>query len=179
MADPWTAAFEEAEASVPPSVDVYATLEFQHASFLDENDQPMAIRVVAETPDDQLFTIEDGAALNGGEEVSFKAIHFFADLPEVAEGQMPEVRITIDDAARELVPLMEAAIQIKASLVCLFRQYRSDDRAEPCYGPVSFVMRRVKVKGATVSGLAKLDDLGNAKFPRGVYTVAEFRGLLP
>lgn len=179
MADPWTAAWEEAEASVPPLVDVYATLEFQHASFLDEADQPMAIRVVADTPDDQLFTIEDGADFNGGEEVSFKAIHFSADHPEVAEGRMPQVRITIDNAGRELVPRLEMAIQIKASLVVLFRQYRSDDRTEPCYGPVSFVMRRVKVNGATVSGLAQLDDLTNEKFPRGVYTVADFPGLLP
>jgi len=176
--DPFTAAWEEAEASVPASVDMFATLEFQHPAFLDDDDHPMAIRVVADTPDDQLFTIEDGADFNGGEVALFRAINFRAEHPEFAEGKMPELAVTVDNVSREMVPHLEKAVKIKADLIVLFRMYRSDDRTEPCYGPVQFVMRKVRVTGTSVTGVAQLDDLHNSKFPRRVYTVTEFRSLL-
>jgi hypothetical protein len=179
MTDPWTPAWEEAQASVPAEVDVFATLELQHPAFLDDNDQPMALRIVADASDDELFTIEEGADFNAGEVALFKAIPFWAETPELAEGKTPSCRIVVDNVARELTPHLERAVTIKADLVVLFRQYRSDDRTEPCYGPISFVMRKVKVNGQSVSGLAQLDDLTNRIFPRNVYTVTEFPGLLP
>lgn len=179
MTDPFTAAWEEAEASVPAEIDVFATLEFQHPAFLDENDDPMVLRIVSDTPEDQFFTIEDGANFDGGEVVEFKAIPFRADQPEFAEGRMPECSIIVDNVGRELVPHLEKAVQMKADLIVIFRQYRSDDTTEPCYGPVQFVMRKVSVNGASVTGIAQLDDLSNSKFPRGVYTLTDFPGLIP
>jgi hypothetical protein len=179
MSDPYTAAWEEAEASVSPEVLVYSTLEFQHTAFLDENEDPVAIRIVNDTTEDESFTIEAGATFNPGEEVVFQAVPFRSDAPEFDEGRMPECQITIDNAGRELIPRLEAAVQMRADLIVIFRQYRSDDRTEPCYGPVQFVMRKVKVSGAAVTGTAQLDDLSNSKFPRKVYDPNSFPGLIP
>lgn len=176
MADPWTAAWEEANASVPPDVMLYFTLELQHLAFL-EGETPIAIRAVTDVYEDMDFTIEDGAVMNGGETVTFKAIPFSAEMPEVAEKRMPECAITIDNVARELIPYLEEAVTMQADLVCLYREYRSDDVSEPCFGPVQFVMRGVEVNGATVRGMARIDDLANTKFPRRVYTIQEFAAL--
>jgi hypothetical protein len=179
MSDPFTAAWEEAEASVPPGKEPFSTLELQHPAFINEDEEEEPVRIVAGTPDDQLFTIEDGADFNGGEIVKFQACPFYADPPSFAEGKMPEVQVTVDNVARHLIPKLEAAVQINADLVVTFRQYSPDDRTEPCYGPVSFVMRNVVITGASVTGTAQLDNLANSKFPSKVYNATQFPGLVP
>lgn len=178
MTDPWTPAWEEAEATAPPGIVVYCTLELQHPAFLQDAVE-VPIRVVTGVADDMSFGIEDGATFNGGETVVFQAIPFYAERPDFAEGRTPECQVTIDNIGREVLGYLEDAVQIKADLAVLYREYRSDDLTEPCYGPIRFVMRRVRVKGTSVVGVAKLDDLANRKFPYKTYTVNEFPGLLP
>jgi hypothetical protein len=180
MAEPWNAAWEEAEATAPPQVTVYNTIELQHPAFL--SGSPLAevpIRCVTGVHDATNFGIEDGAVFNGGEMAAFQAIPFFAERPEFAEGRTPECDITIDNIAREVSGYLEAAVQVKADLVAIFRQYRSDDVTEPCYGPIEFVIRKVTVRGTSVTGKARLDDLANKRFPSTVYSVDEFPGLMP
>lgn len=172
MADPWTAVWEEAEASAPPLVIIYATLEFQHTSFA------APVRVVTGATDDMTFGIEDGADFNGGETVTFQAVPFHAERPEFAEGRVPTCDVSIDNVGRELIPQIEAAVQVKADLAVLFREYRSDDLTEPCYGPIRFIMRKVRINGTTVVGTAQLDDLTNRKFPHKIASVQEFPGLV-
>ncbi|MGD9921913.1 MAG: DUF1833 family protein [Pseudorhodoplanes sp.] len=179
MTDPWNAAWEEANASVPPDVLLYLTLELQHPEFVDDEDAPLAIRCVTDVYDDVDLTIEDGAVMNGGETVTFRAIPFSADMPEVAEKRVPECAITVDNVARELIPHLEAAVEAQADLICIYREYRSDDVSEPCFGPVQFVMRNVEVTGTRVRGMAGIDDLSNSKFPRRVYAVDAFAALQP
>lgn len=178
MPDPWTAAWEEAEASVPPTVYFYYTLELQHPAFVDEVEGPFAVRVVTGTPDDQLLTLEEGAELNGGEEVTFSAVMFWAELPEFAEGKTPESAITIDNVMDTITPYLEQAVLLRADMKAIYRVWRSDDRVEPCYGPVEFVIKNVKAQGTRLEGIAKIDDLANKKFPNKVYTFTEFPGLL-
>lgn len=178
MADPWTEAWEEAEASAPPGVQIYATLELQHPIFV-EGSTPFAIRVVAGSPNDELFTLEPGAILNGGQEVNFQAVPFFAERPQYEEGKTPESMITIDNVARILTPYLEDAVLTRADMTAIYREYRSDDRTEPCYGPVQFLVKNVKVTGTQVTGAARIDDLANRKFPNKVYTINEYPGLQP
>jgi hypothetical protein len=180
MSDPFTAAWEEGMASVPSDVEFYYTLEFRHPAFVEGSPaEQIAIRIVTEVWDDLILTIEDGNPIGGGYPALFKAIPFRADPPVFEEGKMPETTITIDNCGRELIPHLEEAVKIKADLICVYREYRSDDTSEPCYGPVEFVMRNVRVSGTSVSGTARLDDLANSKFPRRVYTITEFPGLIP
>lgn len=178
MADVWTAAWEEAEASVPPTILVYHTLELQHPAFTD-GVTPFAVRAVAGDYKDQTFTLEVGATLNGGEAVLFKAIPFYSEMPEVSEGKTPEIKITIDSVGEEIIPYLEAATQIRADMISIYRQYRSDDLTAPCYGPVEFLIKQVTLKSSTIEGVAKIDDLVNRKFPSRVYTLTEYPGLIP
>lgn len=179
MSDPWTEAWEEAEATAPPDIVVYHTLELQHPAFLEGSPaEEVPVRIVADVHEDQTFGIEEGATFDGGETVTFQAVPFYAERPEFAEGRTPECQVTIDNAAGEIAQYLEAAVQIKADLVVLYREYRSDDLTEPCYGPIQFVMRKVTINGTSVTGMARLDDLANKRFPSKSYTIAEFPGLL-
>jgi Domain of unknown function (DUF1833) len=172
LSDPWTDAWAEAEATAPPGLVVYDTIELQHTSFAEP------VRVV-NAAEDQTLTLEAGADPDGGSAVVFTAIPFSADKPEYAEGRVPQCTVTIDNVARELVEPLEAAVQYRADLYAIFRQFRSDDTTEPCYGPVEFVIKKVTVSGTRVQGVAILDNLSNKRFPTRNYTINEFPGLAP
>ncbi len=176
MDDPWTEAWAEAEASAPPGVLIYCTLELRHPAFTD-GVTPFAVRAVSGVHEDMDFTLEDEAVVDGGDTVTFKAVPFFADPPEFEEGKTPESQITIDNVARELIPYLEQAVLLRADLTATYREYRSDDLTGPCYGPVTFIVKQVKVTGTRVQGMARIDDLANRKFPNKVYTLDAFPGL--
>lgn len=175
MTDPWTAAWAEAAASCPTSHLVYETVELQHPAFV-EMGSPIALRFVLDKEERDLG-IEAGAAFNPGTMQPFTPINFSASQPEFAQGKVPECKIVIDNVGRQLMPYLNAAVRVRADLNLVFRQYRSDDVSEPCYGPVQFVIRNVRITGARVEGTAKLADLANAKFPTRAYTTAEFPAL--
>jgi hypothetical protein len=177
MSDPWTAAWEEAEATVPPDVIIYPTIELQHPAFL-QSGTLVPVRCVSGVADDMEFGIEEGALFNAGEMATFQAIPFFAERPEFAEGQTPQSMVTVDNVGRELSQHLEDAVQVKSDLIAVFREYSSDDLTAPCYGPIQFVMRKVTVTGTKVTGIARLDDLANRKFPFKVYSINEFPGLI-
>lgn len=177
MPDPWTDAWAEAEASLPPTVDMYCTIELKHPAFV-ENGVPFSVRAVAGSYSSIMAGIELGAELNPGEMVEFKPIPFYADKPEFQEGKTPECRITVDSIGDELIPYLEAATKIRADMVSIYREYRSDDMTAPCYGPVEFLIKQVTLKSSTIEGIGKIDDLVNKKFPSRVYTYSEYSGLV-
>lgn len=176
-AEPWTEAWEEAEASNPPGVDVFHTLELIHPAFVDDIDGPFSVRCVNGVGEPMNFTLEDGAPLNGGETVEFRAIPFKDELPDFAEGQTPTCKITVDSIGDEIIPYLEAATQVRADMIAIYRQYRSDDTSAPCYGPVQFVVKKVRQKAASIEGQAQLKNLSNLKFPNKVFTFTDFPGL--
>lgn len=176
MSEPWTAAWEEAEASNPPGIDIYHTLELLHPAFV-EASVPFSVRCVSGTGETKDFTLEAGAPLNGGEIVTFDPIPFKDELPEFAEGQTPTCKVSVDSVGEELIPYLEAATQTRADLTAIYRQYRSDDTTEPCYGPVQFVVKKVTLVGTRLEGQAQLKNLSNLKFPNKVFTLDEFPGL--
>lgn len=178
MTDVWTAAWEEAEATNPPGIDTYDTLELRHEVFLDDDDQPFGVRVVNGSTDDIMLTLEEGSLLNGGETVKFKAIAFQAERPEFADGTTPSCKISVDNVGDELQPYLEEAVQVRSDLIAIYRQYRSDDTSEPCYGPVEFTIKRVTVSSTRIEGNATLDNLANKKFPTLLFTFEDFPGLL-
>ena len=102
----------EAYASCPPGAQVYHTLEIWQASF----DQ--AARVVANVGDDIMLGIENGAPRDGGSMVTFIACPFTADYPEQRERQPPSCKISIDHVARELVPKIRAALDVRQYIRC-------------------------------------------------------------
>ena len=174
-----TAAWEEAEASVPASVRVYFTLELQHPGFVDDTNNSIPIRCVTGVYEDMQLGIEDGALFNAGQLATFAAIPFQADFPEFEEGKVPETRIIVDNVSRELVPHIESAVHLRADLIAIYREYRSDDVSAPCFGPVEFIVRQVSMTGTRIEGMASIDNLANKKFPSRVYTTKEYPGLQP
>jgi hypothetical protein len=174
-----TAAWEEADASVPASVQVYFTLELQHPGFVDESTNPLPIRCVTGVYEDMQLGIEDGAVFDAGALATFRAIPFCADFPEFAEGRVPETRVTVDNVSRELVPHIESALSLRADLIAIYREYRSDDLSAPCFGPVEFIVRNITMTGTHIEGMASIDNLANKKFPSRVYTTKEYPGLQP
>jgi hypothetical protein len=178
MASSFNAAWQEAEATAPAGVTLLCTLELQHPTFLDGGGQPYGVRLVTGVDADQVLTLEAGAPLNGGAAVTFTAIPFTAERPTFAEGQVPTCDITVDNVGRELVPVLEAAAVVRADLIAIYREYRSDDLTEPCFGPVQFVIKKVAMTGTALTGTAMIDNLANRKFPSRNYTIVEFPGLI-
>src|SRR5712691_11523201 len=142
MSDPWTAAWQEAEATAPPTLVVFCTLELIHPAFVDEFSVQFPIRAVTGTVDDQTLTLEVGALFDSGAAVVFKAIPFMAERPTYEEGRTPECLITLDNVARELAPYLENAVIMRADVVAIYREWRSDDTTAPCFGPVQFVIKQ-------------------------------------
>lgn len=176
MTDIWTDAWEESEVSNPPGVDTYDTLELRHAAFVDPT--PFAVRVVNGITSPINLTLEDESLLNGGEEVQFDNVAFFAERPEFADGTTPTCKISVDGVGEELKPYLENAVAMRSDLVAIYRQYRSDDTSEPCYGPVEFTIKKVTANSARLEGMATLDNLSNKKFPTKLFTFEDFPGLL-
>lgn len=177
MSDPWTDAWAEAAASVPPARQIYATLELFHPTFVDVYSQPFSVRLVQGVVDDVELTLEPDAPLDGGESVVWTAVNFSVDEPEIAERRVPEAQITIDNVARHIAPYLEAALEVQADIEVLYRQWVSDDLTAPAYGPVRFVMKAVTVTGAVVRGAVSVDNLNELKFPNAYYTLDRFPGL--
>src|SRR6201993_4713558 len=163
--EPWTAAWEEAEASNPAGGTTDHTIELIHPEFVDDITGPFSVRAVNGTAQDQTFTLEAGAPLNGGQAVVFKAIPFSDEMSEFAEGQTPTCQLAIDGVGDEISPYLDAVISVRADLIAIYRQYRSDDLSEPCFGPVQFVIKKVTLKQARLEGTAQLKNLSNLKFP--------------
>lgn len=175
MSVPYTDAWAEAEASCPVDVLVFNTIELQHVAFL-EMGSPIALRFVLDA-EPRNFGIEAGALFNPGSVQAFRPAAFQSSLPTFAEGRMPECTIAVDNVARYLTPYLNAAVQVRADLVVVFRQYRSDDLSAPCYGPVEFRVRNVRILGTRVEGTASLADLPNMLFPDATYSRAAFPAL--
>lgn len=176
-ADIFTAAWAEAEASNPPGVETYNTIELIHPAFI-EGGVPFSVRAVTGVASDMSFTLEAGAPLNSGEEVVFKAINFQADHPSYAEGQVPQCQLSVDNVGEEVMPYLETAVGTRANLVAIWRQWRSDDLSEPCYGPIKFSVKKVTASNTQLTGTAMLDNLANMKFPNLLFTLHDFPGLL-
>jgi hypothetical protein len=163
-----------------PGIDLFHTLELQHASFLTGAPPvPFAIRCVAETFDDQTFTLEPSAVIDPSAAVVFTALPFWSRLQAIEEGKPPTCEITIDNIAREILPYLMNASKYRADLITIYRQYRSDDTSGPCYGPTQFVIKQVAISPPRIKGLAQINNLANMKFPRTFFTLQENPGLQP
>lgn len=165
----------EANASCPPDEVQYCTLELEHPSF----DQP--VYVVTNVADDMELGIEAGSDVNQGQMVNHIACPFKADYPEQREGQPPQCKVSIDNVQRELIPKIKEAQGVRAYIKVTYREYVGSDLAEPAYGPVEFILSKVTVKAATLTGTIMVGNLQNKRFPRADqnYTTTQFRSLLP
>lgn len=175
----FTEAWAEAEASANALSMELRTLEFHHPSFLDENDDPVAIRAVADTQDHDLL-LESSAPLNGGETVTFTAIPFELLGPEQNEGRAPEFRIRLDNVGREISDYLDAAIAYGSPITVYLRVYLysfATQTTEIAMDPIDATLRDVKVTDDTIEGVASLGDLANKRAFAYVYNLVDYPGL--
>lgn len=118
-------ALKEAYASAPSDVILLHTLELRHPSFVDENGEPTAIRVVRDNIN-HICTLEDSAPLDAGKAVEFIAMGFDLELPPVEAIPVPEITLTLDNVSTEIIQYSYAVAKGRYEV----RATRLDDKDE-------------------------------------------------
>lgn len=174
----YTDAWAEGEACCVIDGEQFITVELQHPGFTDEDDQPIPLRYVLDVMD-RVFTLEDGAAFDAGESVTFAAAAFECEHPSMSEGRVPLARLRLDDVSGELVVYLDKATAYRADLKVIIRGYRSDYPDAPSYGPIELVLTDITKDSTGVEGTATIVDFGDRKVPSEVYTLEDYPGLVP
>lgn len=170
-------ALAEAYASAPHQEIIYWTLEIRHSSFLDDEGNPVAIRLVRDE-EDLMARLEPDAPLNAGEEVEFINCPWEFTLPKVEEGAAPEAKLGISNVTRYITPYLENGVSQLTALEITLRPYLLSDLSGPQMDPVlTLVLTKVSVDAFSVSGTAGADDMVNYPFPGDTYNTSRFRNL--
>jgi hypothetical protein len=178
MPDPTlSAALAEAYAAAPSDLVVLHTLELRHPSFVDDNGNATAVRVVRDHGD-LVARLESSAPLNPGEMVTFTALAFELELPPVDTAPVPEITVTLDGVSREIVKHLDAAATSQNKIEVTYRPYLSTDLEGPQLDPpITLVLTEVEADVFRVTGRARMLDIGNKAFPAETYTAKRFPGL--
>ena len=175
--DALSQALKEAYASAPSGCVILHTLELRHPSFVNEEGQLIAIRVVRDNQD-LTAKLEPTAPLNPGERVTFIAMGFDLELPPINTAPVPEITITLDNVSREIVKHLEAAATSQSKIEITYRPYLSDDLEGPQLDPpFTLVLTEVSATATCVTGRARMLDVGNKAFPGETYSAKRFPGL--
>lgn len=176
----YSEALKEAYAVAPVDVVILHTLEIYHPTFVDDDGNPTAARIVRDNQD-MIATLENTAIVNGGEQVLFKALPFDFILPSESDNSSsPELTMTIDNVSRELVRLLNLSIGSTDLIQITYRPYLSTDLTGPHINPpLTLTLRSVNVSLTRVTAKAGFQDFINRKFPKLDYTNEKFPGLQP
>lgn len=178
MADPWSAAWAEAQACAPADTVELFSLELISAAFVIDG-QPFTVRAVNDDRDHVLL-LEGSAPFNAGEAVTFTGIRFQMPWPEIEEGRVPELTIRIDNVNREIVPYLDAAVTMGAIVEVIMRVHLWDAKTgatTPGTDPIRYPLRSVRVGEMYVEGVASPADLANLQAMRLVYDLASYPGM--
>jgi len=178
MLDPTlNAAITEACASAPGDIVILHTLELRHPDFKDDNDQPIAVRLVRDHQD-LTVKLEGTTPLNADEYVTFIAMGFDLELSSVDTSPVPEITVTIDNVSRELIKHLDAAAESAEKIEITYRPYLSNDLSEPQMDlPITLILSEVEADVSHVVGRTRMLDIGNKSFPSETYTATHFPGL--
>ncbi len=185
--DIWDEALQEAYASAPINEVILHTLELRNTSFVDDEDNPIAIRVVmaygeetvigGEEIDGYYLTLEDDAPAEAGAEVFFTGCMFGLSLPEQSQNGLPSIEITLDNVSQQISKHLEGAVGVVAPIYITYREYLLTNKTAPAFIINGLSMKRVKINGSKAVGTAQFNDLMNKSFPKKLYRPSEFRGL--
>jgi hypothetical protein len=187
--DIWTEALEEAYAAAPASSVLISTIELRHSTFVDDEDNPVAIRMVQdpgiliEERDDGpdiyglMLTLEDSAPLDAGESVLFQSVMFKFTLPEQSDSRVTGMRIEFDNVTRIMSDYLDEAVKARSAMSLIYREYLEDDLTTP-----QLIIPNLSIKSVTsniwrVTGNAEFTNFLDKKFPNKEYRPEEFPGL--
>ena len=178
MPDPaLKAAIKDVYASAPSDEVVLHTLELRHPAFVDEQNNPTAVRVVRDHAD-LTARLEATAPVDAGLMVTFVAMGFELELPPVDTAPVPEISVTLDNVSREIVKHLDAAAGSPEKVEVTYRPYLASDLEGPQMDPpISLVLTEVEADLFSVTGRARILDVGNKAFPSDTYTAKRFPGL--
>lgn len=185
--DIWDLALQEAYASAPINDVVLHTLELRNTTFVDDEDNPIAIRVVMAYGDSEIIDgeeidgyylkLEADAPAEAGQTVFFTGCMFGVSLPEQNISGIPSIEITLDNVSYEISQHLEATVAVKAPIYITYREFLFSNKDSPAFIINGLSMKRVKISGAKATGTATFNDLQNKSFPKKLYRPSEFRGL--
>lgn len=170
-------ALKEAYASAPADVILLHTLELRHPSFIDDNGNPTAIRVVRDNVN-HICTIEDSSPLDAGKMVEFIAMGFDLELPPVEAIPVPEIMLTLDNVSTEIIQYLDRAVETQDMIEMTYRPYLSNDLSCPQMNPpITLVITDIIANISKITATARMMDIGNKSFPAENYTIKKYPGL--
>lgn len=165
-------AIKEAYATAPSGDIILHTLEFRHPDFT----QPL--RVVRDRQDLNA-TLEATAPENPSEEVTFVQFAFELELPDVTTGSSPELLLTMDNVSRDVMTYLDLAANSADLIEITYRPYLSTDTSEPQMNPpLTMTVKEVEADIFRITARCGFGDFANRPFPRDVYDLSRFPGLL-
>lgn len=171
-------AAREAYASARNDVVILDTLEFRHPDFVDENDQPTALRFVRDHAD-LVATLEATAPLQAGQAVTFLACGFELDLPSVESAAAPQLSIVVDNIGAQITRHLDAAAYSDTPIMVTYRAYADTDTSAPQNSPVlTLELSSCQAVGGRITATAQLGDVVNKGFPGRDYDALRFPGLV-
>lgn len=173
MPDPrLSAAIEEAYATAPAGEVILHTLEFRHPSFV------TPLRVVRNNAD-ITATLEASAPVDPSTAVTFVGFAFDLELPDVTTGPSPELMVTIDNVSRDVLVYMDQAANSSDLIEITYRPFLASDLSAPEMDPpLTMVVREVEADIFRITARCGFGDFANRPFPRDVYDLTRFPGLL-
>jgi hypothetical protein len=170
-------AWKEACTVAPSGVVQLHTLEFRHPNFVDGSNNPTAIRVVLDHQD-LVATLESDAPLNAGQPVTFIAMAFGLELPNVDSVPTPELKIILDNVSQEIETYLSVSTASAFPVEVTYREYLSTDLTGPQNNPpMNFTLKNPEADDYQVIATASTTDSGNRQFPNQDYTVQRFPAL--
>jgi hypothetical protein len=170
-------AIKEAYASAPTGVIVIDTLEFRHPNFRDELGVPTAIRAVLGHSNLEA-RLEEDAPQNAGEYVTFIAMSFELELPNIEHIAQPEIGISIDNVSRDIEDNLMLAAASPYPIEVTYRPYLNTDLTQPQMNPpLTMTLISAEADDFRVSARASYGNAANVLCPRETYNVARFPGL--
>ncbi|MBV1952703.1 MAG: DUF1833 domain-containing protein [Cycloclasticus sp.] len=168
-----TTALDELFASNPADKIYYLTLELSHSAF-----SPVAHRLV-QGYSDLVATLEAGAPIDAGQQVTFAKSAFKLKLPEKNTKGRQDMSVTLYGAALEVVEQLERQRVANREPVKLrFREFQSGDLTAPASKAIEMTVLAPRVNKGVVSFGASFADVINKSFPSINYTVKTHPGLI-
>jgi hypothetical protein len=173
-----SAAVAEARAFARVDEPELITLAFYHSAFVDSLGAQIALYVVNDFEALQA-TIEAGAPLDAGEEVTFQPVPMRVVFPEESDdNRNPGASIEISNVLRALSPHLRAAAGTMEPVRMIVRTYLPSDTSAPHeMPPLSLELTGAETDGVNVRFGASYGDVANFPFPAVSYTAEGFPAL--
>ena len=167
-------AIKEAYASAPAAI-IYHTLEIYHPSFT------VPIRVVRDNAT-LSAKLEATAPRDASTIVDFIGYKFDITPPEISTNGTPQCTVEIDNASREILAQIEAAVN-GGSQELITMCYRAFLEGNLTVGPennppLTLTVSDINANVFRISATAGLPNLANKRFPSLDYTSEGFPGLI-